>query len=153
MLINHSFYTYTASKEAWIIFFSLFWQATLPSLQNLEAMSNKITELTRESNEGFTAVCFMHLEFNKIEVLNANFTEKNQCLYQPGVNATLYIYLEGKFSCDNLFSFFNATWRGGYCHFDIFFLIQMSEKIARLFDRSFLHIVLSSVDEVCLLFV
>lgn len=83
-----------------------FWQATLPSLQYLEALFNEITELTRESNEGFTAVCFMHLEFNKIEVLNVNFTEKNQCMYNPGVNETLYIYLDGK------------------CHFQPFFFAQ-----------------------------
>lgn len=67
-------------------------QATLVSLGTLYVTNNKITEL---SNDGFLAVCFMYLQNNKIRSISPNFVQNNQCIYQPGVNATLHINLEG----------------------------------------------------------
>lgn len=71
-------------------------QAALVSLGTLYVTNNKITEL---SNDGFLAVCFMYLQNNKIRSINPNFVRNNQCIYQPGVNATLHINLEGLYIC------------------------------------------------------
>lgn len=64
------------------------------SLSWLYANNNKITEL---SSNGFSAICFMLLQNNKIRVMKPDFMEKNQCVYRPGVNATLYVYLDGAY--------------------------------------------------------
>lgn len=39
----------------------------------------------------------MHLEYNKIETIKSDFADNNPCVYKPGANATLYVFLDGTF--------------------------------------------------------
>lgn len=66
-------------------------KARLPSLGYFYASNNRITEL----NKIFSVVCFMHLQNNAIETVKPDFIEDNRCIYEPGVNATLYVFLDG----------------------------------------------------------